>query len=61
MHQQQTAFGNTVGKEEIARHEQFLLYPQCFPLNQKIVSPFVNTYDIVFLFLAELGKPNIGM
>ena len=21
---------NTVGKEEIARHEQFLLFPQCF-------------------------------
>ena len=21
---------NTVGKEEIARYEQFLLYPQCF-------------------------------
>ena len=23
--------GNTVGKEEIARYEQFLLFPQCFP------------------------------
>ena len=22
--------GNTVGKEEIARYEQFLLFPQCF-------------------------------
>ena len=22
---------NTVGKGEIARHEQFLLFPQCFP------------------------------
>ena len=24
------AFENTVGKEEIARNEQFLLFPQCF-------------------------------
>ena len=24
------AFENTVGKGEIARNEQFLLYPQCF-------------------------------
>ena len=22
---------NTAGKEEIARYEQFLLFPQCFP------------------------------
>ena len=27
---------NTVGKEEIARYEQFLLFPQCF---QKTCSP----------------------
>ena len=30
MHQQQTAFKNIVGKEEIAHNEQFLLFPQCF-------------------------------
>ena len=34
MHQQQTAFENTVGKGEIAPSEQFLLFPQCFLLNQ---------------------------
>ena len=28
------------GKEEIAHDEQFLLFPQCFLLNQIIVSPF---------------------
>ena len=33
MHLEQTAFENIVGKEEIARNEQFLLYPQCFLLN----------------------------
>ena len=32
-HQQQTAFENIVGKEEIARNEQFLLFPQCFLRN----------------------------
>ena len=31
--QQLTAFENNVGKEEIARNEQFLLFPQCFQLN----------------------------
>ena len=29
-HQQQTAFENIVGKEEIVRNKQFLLFPQCF-------------------------------
>ena len=37
MHQQQTAFENIEGKEEIARNEQFLLFPQCFLLSQTIV------------------------
>ena len=61
MHQQQIAFENIVGKEEIARNEQFLLFPQCFLLNQKIVSPFVNIFDITSLFDAELQEPKIGM
>ena len=49
-HQQQTALENIEGKEEIVRNEQFLLFPQCFLLNQKIVSPFVNIYDIISFF-----------
>ena len=53
-HQQQTAFENIVGKEEIARNEQFLLSPQCFLLNQIIVSPFVHISDIISSFAAEL-------
>ena len=61
MHQQQTAFENIVGKEEIARNEQFLLFPQCFLLNQKMVSPFVNILDIIFLFAADLEEPKIGI
>ena len=54
-------FENTVWKEEIARNEQILLFPQCFLLNQKIVSPFVNIFDIILLIAAELEEPKIGM
>ena len=64
MHQQQTAFENIMGKEETAcyaRNEQFLLFPQCFLLNRKIVYPFVNIFDIISLFAAELEEPKIGM
>ena len=61
MHQQQTAFEYIVGKEEIARNQQFLLFPQCFLLNQRIVSPFVHIFDITFSFAAELEEPKIGI
>ena len=61
MHQQRTAFENIVGKEEIARNEQFLHLPQCFLLNKRIVSPFVNFFDIISLFTAESKEPKIGM
>ena len=50
-----------MGKEEIARKEQFLLFPQFFLLNQKIVSPFFNSFDIISLFAAQLEEPKIGM
>ena len=46
-HQQQTVLENIEGKGEIARNEQFLLFPQCFLLNQIIVSPFVHIFDII--------------
>ena len=61
MHQQQTAFKNIVGKGEIAPYEQFLLFPQCFLLNQITVSQFVNIFDILSLFAAELEKPKNGI
>ena len=62
MHQQQTAFENIVGKEEIARNEQFFFFfPQCFQLNQKMVSPLGNMFDIISLFAAELEELKIGM
>ena len=60
-HQQQTALENIMQKEEIAHDEQFLLIPQCFLLKQKIVSPFVNIFDIISLFAAELEEPKIDM
>ena len=61
MHQQQTAFENIVGKEEIAHNEQFLLFPQFFLLSQKIVNPFVNIFDIISLFAAESEEPKFGI
>ena len=48
MHQQQTPFENIV-------------FPQCFLLNQIIVSPFVQIFDNISLFAAELKEPKIGV
>ena len=50
-----------MGKEEIARNEQFLLFPQCFLLIQKIVYPFVNIFDIIYFSASELKEPKIGL
>ena len=50
-----------VGKGEIVRNEQFLLFPKCSLLNQEIVSPFVNIFNIICLFAAELEEPKIGI
>ena len=61
MQQQQIAFENIVGKEEIARKEQFLLFPQCFLHNQKLLSLFVNIFDIISLFAADFEEPKIGV
>ena len=60
MHQQQTAFENIVGKGEIARNEQFLLFPQCFLLNQIISFPNVHIFVITSLFAIELEEPKIS-
>ena len=61
MCQQQTAFENIVGKEEIARNEQFLLFPQCFFTESDNCIPFVNIFDFICLFAAELEEPKIGL
>ena len=41
--------------------EKEKLLPQCFLLNQIIVSPFVHIFDIIFLFAAELEDPKTGI
>ena len=61
MNQQQTAFENNVGKGEIARYEQFLLFPQYFLLNQIIESAFVHIFDIISLCAAEMEEPKLGI
>ena len=61
MHKQLTAFENIVGKGKIARNKPFLLFPQCFLLNQIIVSPFVHIFDIISLFAAEFEEAKIGI
>ena len=61
LYQQRIALGNIVGKGEITRNEQFLLFPQCFLLDQIIVSPFVHIFDIISLFAAEFEKPKIAI
>ena len=50
-----------MGKGEIACKKQFLLFPQCFLLNQIIVSPFVHIFGIITLFAAEFEEPKIGI
>ena len=59
--QQQTAFENIVGKGEIARNEQSLRFSQFFLLNQIIESPFVHTFDFIYLFAAKLEELKIGI
>ena len=50
-----------MGKGKIARNEQFLHFPQCFPLNHIIVSPFVHIYYIMYSFTAELEEPKVDI
>ena len=51
-----------MGKGEIARHEQFLLFPQCFLLNQIYMNTHLSIFfDIISLFAAELEEPKIGI
>ena len=50
-----------MAKEEIVCNKQFLLFPQRFLLNQKIVFPIVHIFNIIPLFAAELEEPKIGI
>ena len=49
------AFENTVGKGEIARNEQFLLFPQCFLPVWITFCHFIK-FEIVVCRLFQFGK-----
>ena len=51
MHQQLTAFENIVGKEEIARNERFLLFPQYFLLKSENYIPHLSIFMTLHLYL----------
>ena len=53
------SFENIVGKEEIARKEQFLLFPQSFLLNQVIVSSFVQILTSYLYLLLNRKSPKL--
>ena len=48
-------------KGEIARNEQFLLFPQCFVLIEIIVSLFVHIFEVISLFAGEFEECKIGI
>ena len=50
-----------MGKGEIARNEQFLLFPQSFLLKQIIVWLSVHNFAITSVFAAELEEPKTGI
>ena len=50
-----------MGKREIARNEQFLLFQQCFLLKHLTVSPFVRIFAVISLFAAEMEEPEIDI
>ena len=49
---------NTVGKEEIARYEQFLLFPQCF---QKACFPRASKSVIVWEYVNRQTASEIAI
>ena len=48
-------------KKKLLVTSNFFFFPQCFLLNQKIVSPFINIFDIISLFAAEMEEPKLGI
>ena len=48
-----------VRKGEIAHIEQFPPFPQCFLLNQIIVSPFFRVFDIISFSATEFEEPKL--
>ena len=60
---QYKSFESTVGKGEIARNEQFLLFPQCFVPFRKTLLPFSSNSKLSsanFLSLEESKFYRLG-
>ena len=61
---QYKSFENTVGKGEIARYEQFLLFPQCFlsdfrafcPFSTSLKLSYANSFRLEESKICRLGK-----
>ena len=51
LQQQQTVFENIEGNGEIARNEQFLLFPQCFLLNQIIIFKSICNSSSIYVVI----------
>ena len=49
-----------MGKGEIARNEQFLLFPQCFLLNKIIVSQCVQVLTLFLYLLLNWKTPKLA-
>ena len=52
---QSKSLENTVGKGEIARNNQFLLFPQCFPTCWKIFLHFIKVQSVLCKFF-QFGR-----
>ena len=52
-----SAFENMVEKGEIARDEQFLLFPQCFQRDQITVSQILSIFLTSYLYLLFVKVP----
>ena len=53
------SFENTIGKREIACHEQFFIFPQCFHRDLYLfgkLSVIYSKFDIVVCKLFEFGR-----
>ena len=61
MHQQLKFLKTLWEKEKLLLNKQFLHFPQCFLLNQIIVSPFHHIFDIISLVAFELEEPKISI
>ena len=53
---QDKSLENTVGKGEIDRNEQFLLFPKCFLTRLDFLNVIFTKFEIVVCKLFQLGR-----